>query len=134
LNPNIQILNNFCLIFNLCKADFEFLYEKKFKKSLLEAKSFFEISLHGYKKNLEFYADFRSEEIIQKNLPKKDNPEKLFSKKNLPKSLEKMFFGVKLFLVLFLNNFSRAVFGMKFWTLDARIDLFQTIFFALRRD
>ncbi len=34
-----------------------------------------------YKKKVEFYADLRSEEIIQKNLLKKDNPEKLFSKK-----------------------------------------------------
>ncbi len=37
-----------------------------------------------YKKNPEFYVDFRYERIIQKNLPKKDNPKKL--------SQEKMYF------------------------------------------
>jgi hypothetical protein len=72
--------------------------------------------------------------LFRKTYQKKIILKNCFLKKNLPKSLEKMFFGVKLFLVLFLNNFSRAEIGMKFWTLDARIDLFQTIFFALRRD
>jgi hypothetical protein len=33
-------------------------------------------------KNPGLYTDFRSEGIIQKNIPKKDNPEKQFSKKS----------------------------------------------------
>ncbi len=44
--------------------------------------------------NPEFYADFRYEGIIQKNLPKKDNPKKL--------SQEKMvFFGSNVFQYVF---------------------------------
>ncbi len=84
------------------------------KKPPLRAKIFSRNRSIRVTENPEFYADFRSEGIIQKKQnEKKVIPSNCFSLKNPLKSPEKML--LTFFSTFFLNNFFRYEISIKLW-------------------
>jgi hypothetical protein len=109
---------NWIFIFSLYFADFVFSRQKIAKRPLLRAKKIISRNRSIWvSTNPEFDADFRSEEIIQKNVPKKLDPKNNFFWGLGRYFLEKQFFGIIFFFLdrFILNNSFRSEISIKFW-------------------